>query len=114
LKEWIDSTLTLGWAFGENATVLSGKTWVHAISTGGDEKSYSDPNYMTIGQLLLPLERTASLCKMRWQSPFVLFDADQQTPDQLRAQSRDYLIWLNALGKPPNSVTSQLTTQTTY
>jgi glutathione-regulated potassium-efflux system ancillary protein KefG len=104
LKEWIDSTLTSGWAFGKNGTALAGKAWVHAISAGGDEKSYSDQSNMTIEQLLLPLEKTASLCKMQWRAPFMVFEADQQTADQLQTHGKAYSAWLNTLFEPINSI----------
>jgi glutathione-regulated potassium-efflux system ancillary protein KefG len=97
LKEWIDSTLTSGWAFGKDGVALKGKCWAHAISTGGEQDNYTDETRMGIQQLLLPLEKTAALCHTRWQEPFLLFDADKQTDEQLQAHASSYIRWLESL-----------------
>ena len=34
LKEWMDRTLSLGWAYGPNATALHGKVLMSAITLG--------------------------------------------------------------------------------
>jgi glutathione-regulated potassium-efflux system ancillary protein KefG len=97
LKEWIDSTLTSGWAFGINGIALKDKRWVHAISTGGEQDNYTDDNRMGVQQLLLPLEKTAALCHTRWQEPYLLFGADKQTDTQLQAHAASYVQWLKRL-----------------
>jgi glutathione-regulated potassium-efflux system ancillary protein KefG len=97
LKEWIDSTLTSGWAFGPKGNALKGKCWAHAISTGGELDNYKDENRMEITQLLLPLEKTAELCHTRWQQPFLVFGADRQTDEQLQAHATLYIKWLESL-----------------
>jgi glutathione-regulated potassium-efflux system ancillary protein KefG len=97
LKEWIDSTLTSGWAFGPNGTALTDKRWAHAISTGGQEESYTDEKRMGIESLLLPLEKTAALCHTLWQKPFLTFSADGKTDQQLQMRAKAYVNWLESL-----------------
>jgi glutathione-regulated potassium-efflux system ancillary protein KefG len=97
LKEWIDSTLTSGWAFGPNGKALTDKLWAHAISTGGQQESYTDEKRMGIESLLLPLEKTAALCHTRWQKPFLTFNADGKTEQQLQMQANAYVEWLESL-----------------
>jgi glutathione-regulated potassium-efflux system ancillary protein KefG len=97
LKEWIDSTLTSGWAFDTNGTALANKCWAHAITSGGEQDSYTEENRMAMHQLLLPLEKTAALCHTRWQEPFLTFGADRQTDEQLQTQSKAYIEWLESL-----------------
>ncbi|MHA3977644.1 NAD(P)H-dependent oxidoreductase [Halovulum sp. GXIMD14794] len=77
LKEWQDLVLEYGWAYGENGTMLHGKTFFSACSTGGPADAYGPGGYnnFTMRQLLAPLEQTAALCGMRYLPPFVLHGA---------------------------------------
>jgi glutathione-regulated potassium-efflux system ancillary protein KefG len=97
LKEWIDSTLTSGWAFGPNGNALKDKCWTHAITTGGEQDNYTEETRMGMKQLLLPLEKTAALCHTRWHEPFLLFGADRQTDEQLQTHAMSYVHWLKSL-----------------
>lgn len=97
LKEWIDQTLTAGWAFGNNGTALVGKPWAHALTAGGSAATYSAQNNMAIEQLLLPLEKTAVLCKANWLTPFSVLDADEQNATQMNAHAIRYRLWLEQL-----------------
>ena len=61
LKEWIDLVLEHGWAYGINGTALQGKYFGNAITTGGDESSYtpSGVNRYSIDEFIRPFEATA-------------------------------------------------------
>jgi glutathione-regulated potassium-efflux system ancillary protein KefG len=74
LKEWMDLVLEYGFAYGENGIALRGKSWVHAITTGGPEVAYSPEgsNRFTMRELLAPLDQTANLCGMKFLDPFIL------------------------------------------
>lgn len=74
LKEWMDLVLEYGFAYGENGTRLRGKSWVHAITTGGHEETYAPEgaNRFTMRELLAPLDQTATLCGMKFLDPFLL------------------------------------------
>jgi glutathione-regulated potassium-efflux system ancillary protein KefG len=96
LKEWIDITLTHGWAFGSGATALKNKAWAHALSTGASPADYDPPN-PSVENLLLPLQETAKLCHAVWAKPFITSDASDITDEGLAAKAQDYLDWLNEL-----------------
>jgi glutathione-regulated potassium-efflux system ancillary protein KefG len=74
LKEWMDLVLEYGFAYGDKGTALRGKSWVHAITTGGSEEAYTaeGANRFTMRELLAPLDQTATLCGMNFLEPFLL------------------------------------------
>ncbi|MCB8883248.1 NAD(P)H-dependent oxidoreductase [Acidisoma cellulosilytica] len=77
LKEWMDTVLLHGFAFGRGGTQLHGKTLMVAASTGGDPDAYQPEgmNRFTMTELLRPLEATAHLCGLAWAEPFIVHDA---------------------------------------
>jgi glutathione-regulated potassium-efflux system ancillary protein KefG len=77
LKEWMDTVLLHGFAFGRGGTKLHGKTLLVAASTGGDQDAYhaSGMNRFTMMELLRPMEATANLCGLTWADPFIVHDA---------------------------------------
>ena len=79
LKEYIDLTLSYGWAYGPQGTALHGKTLLSAISTGGAAEAYqrSGHNFYTVNELLQPFDQTARLCGMTYLEPFILNGALQ-------------------------------------
>ncbi len=97
LKEWIDATLTSGWAFGKNGRALAGKSWAHAITTGGTQAQYATDADMDIDKLLLPLERTAKLCQTLWHKPFMVNDIDSLSRTELEQHAQRYIAWLKQL-----------------
>lgn len=82
MKEWIDLVLEYGFAYGEGGDRLRGKSWVHALTTGGPEDSYRQGGYnrYSIPQFLAPLEQTAELCGMRFLPPFVAYGTLRADP----------------------------------
>ncbi|MFL9709405.1 NAD(P)H-dependent oxidoreductase [Methylobacillus sp. Pita1] len=110
LKNWFDSVLSYGWAYGDNATKLTGKAWVQAVSTGGSESVYQRRGYncFSVAELLRPFEQTARLCNMRYLQPFLTQAADTLSDEALREQAASYAAWLDQLaeGKWPPQVDS--------
>lgn len=88
MKEWIDSVLLLGFAYGEGGTALKGKYWLNVISTGGPEEAYarSGYNFFEIEELLRPFEQTAYLCGMIPLRPFVTHSAGKLSFKDVGAQ----------------------------
>ena len=86
LKEWQDTVLEHGFAYGEAGTALAGKHFLSVVTAGSEKTSY-DPigrNRFTTEQLLAPFEQTAGLCNMHWQAPRILyggFKIDKETLD---------------------------------
>lgn len=99
LKEWMDLVLEYGFAYGEAGSALHGKILVSAITTGGAAESYRRDglNVYTIGEMLVPFERTAGLCGMRWLPPFLVQSTFTLPPDQLEAHAVDYTALLGDL-----------------
>lgn len=77
LKEWQDLVLEHGFAYGAGGDRLHGKIFFDVLTAGGLAAAYCAEgyNHFTIGELLRPLEQTATLCGMTWLPPFVLFGA---------------------------------------
>ncbi len=74
MKQWIDLVLAFGWAYGPGGTALRGKTWLHVTSTGGAAEAYTAAGFhgSTLADFMRPLQRTATLCGMRWLPPFAV------------------------------------------
>lgn len=104
-KEWLDSVLGYGWAYGPGGEALQGKRWCHAISTGGQDSAYtpSGANRFSMEELLRPLEATAWRCGMVWQPPFLVHGARALTEENLREQAIRYQTWLEGLQRDPQS-----------
>lgn len=98
-KEWLDSVLAYGWAYGPGGEALVGKYWTHAISTGGQDTAYSTSgsNRFTMEELLRPLEASAWRCGMRWQAPFVVHAARSLSDQTLSTAAEQYQDWLKGL-----------------
>lgn len=86
LKEWIDLTFTLSWAYGPGGNALRGKSMVSAISTGGGKEAYQPTGYnrYTIPQLLAPFDQTAHLCGMTYLEPIVFHSADRASLEEAK------------------------------
>ncbi|MBD1573032.1 glutathione-regulated potassium-efflux system ancillary protein KefG [Vibrio sp. S17_S38] len=96
MKEWMDSVLGKGFAFGEGRA-LAGKSWRSVITTGGSKQAFSAKGYnqYPLEQILQPFELTAKLCQMNWLEPLVLYwarNVDQATRLQHAQMYRQWLI----------------------
>jgi glutathione-regulated potassium-efflux system ancillary protein KefG len=99
LKEWLDRTLTLGWAYGPDGTALNGKVMMSAISTGGAANAYHPEghNHYTMNQFLLPFAQTANLCGMTYVEPLIFHSASRATPQDVTLHCQTYVDRLAAL-----------------
>jgi glutathione-regulated potassium-efflux system ancillary protein KefG len=99
LKEWLDLVWLHGFAYGETAGALRGKTLLCAVSTGAQAQSYdrSGLHRYTIAEFLRPFEQTARLCDMRWAEPFVLHGAALLDDAALRGEALRYAARLRDL-----------------
>lgn len=102
-KEWQDTVLSYGWAYGAGASRLRGKRWGHALTAGWPQAAYApqgEKRY-TVSELLRPLEQTATTCGMHWLEPFVIHHARAIADDVLAAEVDRYVAWLGALVDRP-------------
>ena len=101
LKEWEDTVLTYGFAYGSDGTALKGKKLQIVISTGGPEDAYTPKGYnnFTITQLLTPFEQTANLCGMTYLPPFAIHGSGSISDDKLKKSALAYRDMLQSMTK---------------
>lgn len=77
LKEWVDTVLQHGWAYGHEARAMHGKTYWLVATTGSPAASYTaeGPHGHGFDDFLPPLRQTAALCGMHWEEPLILHGA---------------------------------------
>ncbi|MEM1344445.1 MAG: NAD(P)H-dependent oxidoreductase [Pseudomonadota bacterium] len=77
VKEWQDLVLQYGFAYGPGGTALAGKALLFALTVGAGAEAYARGgfNHYPLRTFLTPLERTATLCGMRFLAPYVLYGA---------------------------------------
>ncbi|MDV7142898.1 NAD(P)H-dependent oxidoreductase [Tropicimonas sp. TH_r6] len=100
VKEWLDLVLEHGFAYGHDGTQLAGKRMMLAVSAAGPEEAYSSSGYQNfpLRTFLAPMEQTATLCKMDFTPPYVLYHALKAPKDgALDAHVAGYVQLLEAL-----------------
>ncbi|AMP08120.1 glutathione-regulated potassium-efflux system ancillary protein kefF [Collimonas arenae] len=125
LKQWVDSVLTPGWAYGPGGTALHGKDFWLVATTGGSDRSYQADghNLFPFAAFLPPFQQTAQLCGMRWLPPHMLFGAHQVSQKTLAAHIETYrkrlanypnwpeLLSTDALAPTPTAIPDKLADQ---
>lgn len=118
MKNWLDSVLTLGWAYGDGGTALRGKAFLQAVSSGGPEAVYQRGGYnnFTLAELLRPFEQTADLCEMTYHQPFMTQGIRNLTDEILTEQVVRYREWISAIvaGQLPPAVNTHHASQADY
>ncbi|ATA26366.1 glutathione-regulated potassium-efflux system ancillary protein KefG [Brenneria goodwinii] len=96
LKEWLDRVLSRGFANGVGGNALAGKHWRSVITTGEPEEAYriGGKRHYPMDDFLRPFEMTASLCRMRWIKPMIVYWARRLPPDVLSSHALAYAQWL--------------------
>lgn len=99
LKEWLDLVWLHGFAYGLGGDALAGKRLLVACTTGGPAQAYHAKGYNRFGldDFLRPLEQTAYLCGMVWETPFVVHGAAMKNDEQLKAEALRYQARLAGL-----------------
>ncbi|WP_310620929.1 NAD(P)H-dependent oxidoreductase [Flexibacterium corallicola] len=77
VREWQDLVLQYGFAFGQSGHSLDDKVIFNAVSCGASCEAYtpSGANGAHLRTFLMPFEKTADLCRMRFLAPFAIFAA---------------------------------------
>lgn len=85
LKHWFEVVLTKGFAYGEGGTALRGKACLWAVTTGGNEKDYTDAgrHRHEFAAFTPVVEQTMRYCGLAWAQPFVVYGAHQLTDVEL-------------------------------
>ena len=99
LKEWQDLVLQHGWAYGSDGNALHGKLLLNATTAGGGADAYcrQGHNRYTMREFLVPFERTAALCGMRYLAPFVVHGTFGLSDEAVAAHAADYRRLIEAL-----------------
>ncbi|MCG2617449.1 NAD(P)H-dependent oxidoreductase [Terrimonas sp. NA20] len=99
IKQWLDLVLEYNWAYGPKGFALQGKKMLSAISCGGGENAYTPEghNSFPISQFLLPYRQTASLCRMEYMPPFVVYGTHRKKSNDIDDESLMYADILSGL-----------------
>jgi glutathione-regulated potassium-efflux system ancillary protein KefF len=92
-KHWCDKVLEFGWAYGDGAHALRGKSCLWVPTAGGAEDTYA-PHEMHVhpfASFVAPIEQTARFCGMRWEPPHVVFEADDLDAEQLSRHVTEFI-----------------------
>ena len=99
VKEWQDTVLESGWAWGEGGDRLQGKHFMQAVSAGGAEEAYrrSGKAHFTVAELLRPFEQMAHYCGMVCLPPFVTYGSGLNTDGEIAAHALRYRALLGQI-----------------
>lgn len=99
-KLWLDKVLSHGWAYGDNACALHGKSLIWAVTTGGSAHHFDLGDHPGFDVLAQPLQATALYCGLQWLEPFVIhstFICDDETlQPKVRKYKQRLLEWQEA------------------
>jgi glutathione-regulated potassium-efflux system ancillary protein KefG len=103
LKEWFDLVWLHGFAYGIEGNALAGKRLFVACTTGGAARAYHHHGYnrFSMDDFLRPLEQTAYLCGMVWETPFVVHGAALKNDEELREEAQRYRARIGSLMTAP-------------
>lgn len=75
LKEWQDTVLSKGFAYGPGGESLKGKEFLLVVSAGATESAYTEEgaHELDIDEFLKPQKQMAKFCKMIYQDPIVIY-----------------------------------------
>lgn len=99
LKEWVDTVLLPGWAYGEHGQALAGKTYWLVATTGSPAEAYAvdGAHARPFDDYLPAFRQTAALCGMRWEPPLILHGAHQADAATIAAHRDAFVARLAAL-----------------
>jgi glutathione-regulated potassium-efflux system ancillary protein KefG len=92
IKEWMDTVLDFGWAYGPGGDKLHGKYLMSAITAGGALDTYTPKgrNRFSVEDLLAPFNQTAYLCGMAWLQPFVRHESRRVSAETLAKHAQEW------------------------
>ena len=98
LKEWLDTVLTRGFAYGRQGAVLHDKDFLQVVSTGGTSRAYSPQgkHRHSLDEFLLPMRQTARFCGMNYLDPLVFHGSGGATPALIEQHALRYRELLSA------------------
>ena len=97
---WFEKVLVRGWAYGEGARALRGKTVLWVATVGGPTTTYQAGGIHghPFDSFVPAISQTARFCGMRWvDPPVIVHGAHGIGAELLRQASQDYRRRLDAL-----------------
>jgi glutathione-regulated potassium-efflux system ancillary protein KefF len=117
LKHWVDQVLAHGWAYGQGADALRGKTAWWVASAGGALDTYAPGgvHMRPFADFVAPIEHTARFCGMHWLPPFVVHGGHSCSTQQLADARSGLLAQLaqHLATRPSTAAPSPVSQQTT-
>ncbi|CAK1255154.1 NAD(P)H-dependent oxidoreductase [Fructobacillus cardui] len=95
LKQWEDSVLQYGWAYGHAGNALKNKELLIAVSPGANNYGADQFAQYTIHELLRPFQATSHLIKMKYLTPFITIGASTISDEELDKQVVKYNDYLH-------------------
>jgi putative NADPH-quinone reductase len=76
-KQWQDTVLEHGFAFGKNGNALHGKDWLSVVTVGQSQSDYlpDGHNRYSVAELMRPCACAANHCGMNYLEPIVIHGA---------------------------------------
>ena len=102
LKQWQDSVLQYGFAFGSEGKALQGKSLMLAVSSAGPAEAYRAGGGSSFGvdELLRPLQQVANMCGLRYLPTFLTQGTGQLEDAEIDARAGNYAELLAAWSPP--------------
>lgn len=99
LKEWFDTVLTAGFAFGGTYN-LKDKSFVVAISCGGSVEAFSETgkDKRRVEELLYPFSITANYVKMDYKDAYITYDTETELSNETLDEYKEgYIKYVKGL-----------------
>ena len=97
LKQYFDSVLTYGFAYGTGGDKLKGKKFIHSYTTGSGAETYEGSEFGSA--LTLPLKCTAAYTQMEYVGAFPLYGQLSLTNPNIAQEAREHAEKLVSLLK---------------
>lgn len=106
LKAWLDAVLTRLFYinYESEGRRLRGMPIMVSVTAGNSPDAYSQGgrNMFTMSELLAPVRATAHRCDLTWNTPFIVYRANQLSRDELKDEGTRYVevlkSWISSTG----------------
>lgn len=84
-KQWQDTVLEYGFAFGAEGDALRCKDWLSVVTVGQSREAYlpEGQNRFSVTELLRPFECSANHCSMHYLEPIIIHDSHRLSDTEL-------------------------------
>ena len=91
-KQWQDTVLEYGFAFGKNGTALHGKDWLSVVTVGQSQTDYlpDGHNRYSVNELLRPFDCSDNHCGMNYLEPIVMHGVARASDAELAEWAESY------------------------